>query len=86
MTLLQTQIQGIATQLSILQNLINFPDCGFDVYKKYVTKVEETCVGPHGKGKDKKGILPWRNFQRGSEVAAGLKKSSPIMSGKWFCS
>ena len=23
-----------------------FADCGFDVHKKYVQKVEETCVGP----------------------------------------
>ncbi len=25
---------------------INFPDCGFDVYKRYVYRVEEPCLGP----------------------------------------
>ena len=52
-------------------------DCGFDVYKKYVTKVEETCVGPNSKAKDKKGILLW---MRGPQEP-GTKKPSPATTG-----
>ena len=62
-----------------LSQFTYFADCGFEVYKKFVTKVEETCVGPNSKAKDKKGILPWSKFLRDEP---GIKKPSPIMAGK----
>ena len=44
------------------------------MYKKYVTKVEETCVGPNSKVKDKKGILARLGREPG-------KKPSPATPG-----
>ena len=45
--------------------------------------MEETCVGPNSKVKDKKGILPWR---RGPQEP-GTKKPSPATTGcKYYSS
>ena len=73
------------TRKSFLDNYREFfhlTDCGFDVYKKFVTKVEETCVGPNSKAKDKKGILLWRR----STQEPGIKKPTVQMSGRKYCS
>ena len=55
----------VIVQLSTITFFFNFSDCGFDVNKKYVHKVEELCVGPSTpsssaaatKKADKKGLF-----------------------------
>ena len=50
--------------MSSLLSLFQCSNCGFDVHKKFVQRVEETCVGPSkgSKSKNKKergvSILP----------------------------
>ena len=66
--------------------LMIFTDCGFDVLKRYVHKVEELCVGPStpstgssavGKKGDKKGLFGIGRILSERELSSSRKSSMP---------